>query len=144
MPEFKGGCLCGAIRYEVAAKPVNMWNCHCTDCQKSSGASYATNVFVKVADLTITKGEPDRFQHQADSGNTMTKEYCSNCGSQLFNGNSGRPAIKVIRAGTIDDPSFVVPRANIYASRALPAAIEGTEIPTFDEMPPDPSVFFRS
>lgn len=144
MPEFTGGCLCGAIRYEVAGKPVNMWNCHCDDCRRSSGASYATNVFVKVTELTVTKGETRMFQHQADSGNTMTKEYCSDCGSQLFNGNSGRPAIKVVRAGTIDDASFVVPRAHIYASRALPSAVEGSDIPAFDEMPPDPSVFFKA
>ena len=144
MPEFTGGCLCGAIRYEVSGAPVNMWNCHCDDCRKSSGASYATNVFVKLADLKVTRGETARFQHTADSGNIMTKEYCSACGSQLFNGNSGRPAIKVVRAGTIDDARFVEPRANIYASRALPSALTGSELPAFDEMPPDPSVFFKS
>lgn len=143
MPEFKGACLCGAIRYEVSGEPVNMWNCHCDDCRRSSGASYTTNVFVKGSDLTVTQGETRRFQHRADSGNTMTKQYCADCGSQLFNGNSGRPGIVVIRAGTIDDARFVVPRAHIYASRALPSAIEGAGIPIFDTMPPDPSVFFK-
>ncbi len=142
MAEFEGGCLCGAIRYEVSGKPVNMWNCHCDDCRHTSGASYATNVFVKIADLTITKGETNTFDHQADSGNTMTKHFCSACGAQLFNGNSGRPQIMVVRAGTIDDPSFVEPRANIYASRALPRAIQSDDIPSFETMPPDPSVFF--
>lgn len=142
MSGFKGGCLCGAIRYEVAGAPVNMWNCHCDDCRKSSGASYATNVFVQIVDLTVIKGEPARFPHKADSGNTMTKEYCAKCGSQLFNGNSGRPAIKVVRAGAIDEGGFVFPKANVYASRALPSVQEGLKIPAFDEMPPDPSVFF--
>lgn len=143
MSGFKGGCLCGEIRYEVLGDPVNMWNCHCDDCRKSSGASYATNVFVKLEYLTVVKGETAKFQHKADSGNTMTKEYCAACGSQLFNGNSGRPAIKVVRAGTIDDGGFVEPKAHIYASRALPRALEGSDLPCFDEMPPDPSVFFR-
>lgn len=143
MPGFKGGCLCGAIRYEVSSDPVNMWNCHCDDCRKSSGASYATNVFVKLADLTMTRGETAKFQHRSDSGNTMTKEYCADCGAQIFNANSGRPAIKVVRAGTVDDGSFVKPRANVYASRALPGVLDRSDLPAFDEMPPDPSVFFK-
>lgn len=37
----------------------------------------------------------------------------------------------------------MVPKANVYASRALPGVLEGSEIPAFDEMPPDPSVVFK-
>ncbi|MEM6383941.1 MAG: GFA family protein [Pseudomonadota bacterium] len=144
MPEITGGCLCGAIRYRVSSAPVNMWNCHCEDCRRSSGASYATNVFVKAADLVVTQGKAQTFDHPADSGNIMTKHFCAACGSQLFNANSGRPQIVVIRAGSLDDPGFVSPRANVYASRALPGALPAGDIPSFDEMPPDPSIFFRA
>ncbi len=56
MPGFKGGCLCGAITYEVSSDPINMWNCHCDDCRRATGASFATNVFVNLIDLTITNG----------------------------------------------------------------------------------------
>ncbi|MEM1288327.1 MAG: GFA family protein [Pseudomonadota bacterium] len=141
---FRGGCLCGTVRYEVTSEPVNMWNCHCADCRKVTGARYATNVFVKVDDLKVTAGKTATFRHLADSGNTMTKEYCPECGSQLFNSSSGRAALKVVRAGSIDDPSFVKPRANIFAANALPGAAGGDGIPTFDRMPPDPSVFFKT
>ena len=33
-----GGCMCGALRYEVNAAPVMIYNCHCTNCQKISTA----------------------------------------------------------------------------------------------------------
>lgn len=137
MASFTGGCLCGAVTYVVAGEPINMWNCHCDDCRKATGASFATNVLVKLDDLTLQKGQLSSFQHSADSGNTMTKEFCSHCGSQLFNSSSGRPGIKVVRVGSIDDASFVRPKANMYASRALPCTLLAEGLDNFETMPPD-------
>jgi hypothetical protein len=136
MPGFKGGCLCGAVTYEVSSDPVNMWNCHCDDCRKVTGASFATNVFVKLENVTITKGKTSTYESAADSGNIMTKEFCSNCGSQLFNSSSARPAIRVVRAGSIDDASFVKPWANCYSSKALSCTHLADELDNF-EMGPD-------
>jgi len=135
MPGFKGGCLCGSITYEVSSDPINMWNCHCDDCRRATGASFATNVFVKFEDLTITKGTPSTYEHSADSGNIMTKEFCSNCGAQLFNGSSARSAIRVVRVGSIDDASFVRPSGNLYCSRALPCSHLAEDLDNFDTMP---------
>ena len=33
-----GGCLCGAVRYEVEAYLHNAFYCHCRMCQRASGA----------------------------------------------------------------------------------------------------------
>jgi hypothetical protein len=41
---FTGGCACGAIRYEVSAEPIVMFNCHCRDCQKTTGGPYTGHV----------------------------------------------------------------------------------------------------
>ena len=35
-----GGCLCGAVRYEVRGEPVHVGRCHCTDCRKESGSAF--------------------------------------------------------------------------------------------------------
>ena len=143
MPGFKGGCLCGAITYEVAAEPINMWNCHCDDCRKTTGASFATNIFINAEDLSIHKGTPSTYQNTSDSGNTMTREFCSNCGSHLFVGNSARPAIKAVRVGSIDDASFVQPWANLYSSKALPFVDHVDDLENFEKMPPDPGKHLR-
>ncbi len=135
MTAFTGGCLCGAIRYTVTGEVVNMWNCHCNDCRKITGAAFATNVFVKEEDIQITAGTPSTFQNTSDSGNTMTRYFCAGCGSPLFNGNSGRPGIRVIRAGSIDDAGFVKPWANLYANRALPFTHLDDQMTNFDKMP---------
>ena len=54
-----GGCMCGALRYEVSAPPVMIYNCHCTNCQKISGSAFNVSVIIAEASLRFTKGEPD-------------------------------------------------------------------------------------
>lgn len=123
MAGFSGGCLCGAIKYEVKGDPVRVAHCHCDDCRKATGASFATNVFVKEDDLVILQGTPRSYRHAADSGNTMTKEFCGDCGSQLFGFGSGSTGIRHVKVGTIDDVSAVPairPEIEVFTSRKLP------------------------
>ena len=120
MAGFSGGCLCGAIRYEVGGAPVRQVNCHCDDCRRATGSSFATNIFINTADLNITQGEPATYKHSADSGNIRVKAFCANCGSQLFGYGEARPEMRSIKVGTIDDASFVRPTTNLYVARALP------------------------
>ena len=135
MVQFTGGCLCGTIRYEVNAEPQRISNCHCDNCRKATGSAFATNIFVAAADVVLTQGEPKSFSHTADSGNTMIKEFCANCGSQLFVNPARRPGIKTIKVGSIDDASFVQPIANLYVKRALPFTQIDRNLDCFDGMP---------
>ena len=102
------------------AEPQRIHNCHCDTCRKVTGSAFATNIFVAEDDVVITQGEPKSHSHTADSGNTLVKEFCANCGSQLFGHGTGRPGVKNIKVGSIDDASFVRPIANLYVKRALP------------------------
>ena len=120
MTGFTGGCLCGAIRYQVTGEPVRTAICHCDDCRKATGAAFVTNVFVRTEDLKIVQGAPKQFQHKTDSGNTMTKEFCGDCGSQLFGYSSRGTGMKHVKVGTIDDASFVQPQIEVYTVRKLP------------------------
>lgn len=120
MSGFSGGCLCGAIRYQVKSDPVRVAHCHCDDCRRATGSAFATNIFVKGDDLAITQGAPKSYQHTVDSGNTMTKEFCADCGSQLFGSSSGATGMKSVKVGSIDDAAFVKPEIEVYVSKALP------------------------
>jgi hypothetical protein len=135
MVQFMGGCLCGTIRYEVNAEPQRIHNCHCDTCRKVTGSAFATNIFLAKDDIVITQGKPKSFSHIADSGNTVVKEFCANCGSQLFGQGTGRPGVKNIKVGSIDDASFVQPIANLYVKRALPFIQIDPSLDCFDEMP---------
>ena len=118
MIKFSGGCLCGEVRYEVSGEVLRTLNCHCDDCRKNTGAAFVTNIFINRADLTISQGKVRVFEHVSDAGNPKIKEFCPNCGSQLFGATRGRDTITV-KAGSIDDADFVQPEANVFTSKAL-------------------------
>ena len=133
MAGFKGGCLCGAIRYEVTSDPVRAAHCHCDDCRRATGSSFATNVFVKEDDLVILQGTPGSYQHSSDSGATMTKEFCRDCGSQLFGFGSRGQGMKSVKVGSIDDAISVRPTIEVFVSRALPFIRLSDETEHFEE-----------
>lgn len=135
MAGFSGGCLCGAVRYEVTSEPLRIVNCHCDACRRNTGAAFATNIFVNADDLKVLQGEPKQFEHTADSGNARIKEFCGNCGSQLFGYGPSRPGMKSVKVGSIDDASFVNPTGNLYVSKALPFSHISDELENSDEMP---------
>lgn len=122
MANYSGGCLCGAIRYEVNGEPVRAANCHCVDCRRVTGSQFATNVFFNVDDLAVIEGEPKAYRHTADSGNTMTKWFCADCGSQLFSQSTGNTAVKGVKLGSLDDVKEIRPGIDIFLDSAVPFA----------------------
>lgn len=132
---FTGGCACGAIRYECRAEPLFMGNCHCRERQWVSGGGHTSSLMVPVAAVTIS-GEVKYYERTADSGNTVGKGFCPECGTPLFT----RPAILAdkmgIRVGSLDDPSWFRPSANIWTSSAQPWDRGDPDLPSYPKMPP--------
>jgi hypothetical protein len=60
-----GGCLCGAVRYSIAAPVTALRACHCTHCQKNTGSGASVNAVVAGADFAVTQGRPDLDQERA-------------------------------------------------------------------------------
>ena len=88
-----GGCACGAIRYACMADPLLALNCHCRDCQRASGTAFAAILRVPAAAFTVTQGEPKFFTVTGDSGNPVSRGFCSECGSPLFSRLSACPML---------------------------------------------------
>ena len=86
-----GGCLCGAIRYAVNVPITELRACHCRDCQKSSGASGSVNAVIPRAALDITQGTPKRYVVTADSGRTLYRHFCGDCGSPIYGQRARAP-----------------------------------------------------
>ena len=135
MTGFTARCLCGTVQLSVEAEPLMMANCHCDDCRRATGASFASVVHVLADKLIVTAGEPACFEHESDKGSTMKKFFCPTCGSQLFGANDAWPDRRTVRVGVIDDASWFKPRANVYASRKLPATVLDPDVKAFDKMP---------
>ncbi len=134
MPKLTGNCLCGNVSFKADGDIMMQGNCHCLDCQQVTGAAYATLVFMSENDVKIT-GETKKFEHKVDSGNSLTKDFCPNCGSQMFGANLGRPGSIALRAGSINEKAEIKPQFNVYASRKLDCVILDNNIPAFDKMP---------
>lgn len=120
MEEHTGGCLCGEIRYRIAQPLRELRMCHCTHCQKASGAAGSINVIVPSAAVTFTKGAPKRYADTAQSGNTLNRYFCGNCGSPIYSQRATTPDIMVFRAGTLDDSSGLSITAHIWTASARP------------------------
>ncbi len=136
MANYTGSCLCGAIKYEINGEPVRTAVCHCDDCRKATGSSYATNFFFKEEDIVVTQGTPKEFQHKSDAGNTMTKQFCGNCGSQLFGLGTGSPGVKHVKAGTLDDVGDLKPAISVFTARKHPFTVLDPDIQQFETTRP--------
>lgn len=131
---FCGGCTCGSIRYVCARAPVAMLNCHCRDCQRSSGAPFASGFIVMASDVQIT-GTPKTYAVRAGSGRPVTRSFCADCGAPLFTRGEAAPEVMSIRFPTLDSPSEFRPMLDIWTSSAQPWVCLSQEIPHFPQSP---------
>ncbi len=105
MPQT-GGCLCGAIRYSVAAEPVRVTICHCTFCQKITGSAYLVEPIFRRQDVSFS-GATKTFVHRSDSsGKTVTLNFCGTCATKIHLDLERFPTIWGLFGGTFDDPNW--------------------------------------
>lgn len=134
MTTMTGGCLCGAVRYEVSAPMLFGGFCYCADCRKSSGSAYSASMAFPEAGVKLT-GETRSFSCIGDSGNPVTRVFCPNCGSGIMS-KGARAGVVIVRAGTLDEPDHFKPMASIYAVSAPAWDKPRDGLPVFERMPP--------
>jgi hypothetical protein len=134
MPEMKGGCLCGQVGYTANAEPIFVGVCHCKDCQKESGTAFNIVVAVPQAAVSI-QGPAKTYTAKADSGKDNVRRLCPNCGSTILSEPAALEGVSIIRAGTLDDTSWLKPSMEIYCDRAQPWVQLGGDLKRFPGMP---------
>ncbi|KAI9367303.1 Mss4-like protein [Aspergillus egyptiacus] len=102
-----GACLCGKITYAVdlpATEPTpKIVLCHCTSCKRYTGGAFSTNVMIPKSALRYTSGTPKVFMDPTpDSGNTLPREICGDCGCHFTSGVTDSP-VTALKWGTLDD-----------------------------------------
>jgi hypothetical protein len=146
LPDFPqgGGCLCGAVRYELTAPPLGAYRCHCKDCQRLSSGAFALSMPVRAADFRKLKGETVFYDKHADSGRVVRMHACPTCGTKLWNEPLASPGMLVLKPGTLDDARWVKPVGNIWTASAVGwAAIDAAE-PSFPGQPPSREPLFAA
>lgn len=115
-----GGCLCGAIRYSVNQPLQNIVVCHCSHCRKASGAGASHNAIVPAATVTFTAGKPKTYADTAQSGNTLYRNFCGDCGSPIYSQRKNTPDMMVLKVGTLDAAADMKIVMNIWTNSAQP------------------------
>jgi hypothetical protein len=134
--KIDGACHCGRISYEAEIDPERVVICHCTDCQKSSGAPYRANVPVAAARFRLS-GEPKTYVKTAASGNKLALSFCGECGSALFSAKADNPVVFNLRLGAVKQRAQLTPRAQFWCNSAMPWVMDLACIPQSpDQTPP--------
>ncbi len=107
-----GGCLCGAVRYEVRGPVRDIVICHCTECRRAAGVPWAATA-ARRGDLAIVQDEELRWVVSPRSAAGARRGFCVRCGSCLFWDAPGRSTIS-IGAGTLADAAGLAVAARIY------------------------------
>jgi hypothetical protein len=131
---IKGHCLCGAVKFEATAGPISTVNCHCTDCRRITGAVYGTVLYFEGDDVQIS-GALSGFEHTSDRGTRLTKQFCTNCGSQLFALTSAYPTWIGIRAGCIEETADIKPLRNVFVDSKIHSTPLDGALPAIARMP---------
>ena len=136
MSEIQGGCRCGAVRYTLAlgALPVT-YACHCRDCQTWSGSAFSQQTFLPEAALNVS-GPLDVFELVNASGRISTQRMCAVCHTRIYNSNSARPGVVVVRAGTLDRSDELEVAAHIWVKRKQPWLTLPSGVPAWPEAAP--------
>jgi hypothetical protein len=117
--KYTGRCLCGEINYASDAEPIFSGNCHCKDCQRTSGSAYIPAMFFVENSVKLI-GQAKFFESSSDHGGVHRRGFCQNCGSQLFSTFSTMPGLLGIKAGTLDNSANHVPTVDFYVASAAP------------------------
>lgn len=133
-----GQCLCGQIKVSIPKEALNSQKsiilCHCKNCSRCTGSLGTVNLLLPESDVQI-EGEPKLYpDSNTDSGATVQRFFCGNCGSPIYSATSNRPGVKIVKLPLFDE--IPQPGVEIYC-QSMPSwnkPIDG--IKQFDKMPP--------
>jgi len=114
-----GGCLCGAVRYEITELPKRMGLCHCRSCQRATGSAYFP-FMATLTDALKIQGKLTWYESIGDSGHKVSRGFCPKCGSMLFGIPDVLPDFRTVSASSLDNPLIFKPEIAVWLEDALP------------------------
>jgi hypothetical protein len=124
MGKLDGHCLCGQVTYTVAGEdpePIMTAICHCTECQRQTGTGYSIVVAVDRDEFEVKGDSLAEFQTVGtDHRLPVARKFCSNCGSPIVSLLELMPDFAFIKAGTLDDASWLEPECEAWCESAQP------------------------
>jgi hypothetical protein len=115
----EGGCACGSVRYRLTSDPLFTHCCHCLNCQRQTGSAFVINLLIEADRVELLAGAPLPVDVPRDDGSKQLIFRCPTCQVAVFS-EYGRPEVRFVRGGTLDQPSGVTPDVHIFTRSKLP------------------------
>ena len=133
LQKIKGGCLCGAVSFEVVNAFDKLFLCSCDQCRQITGSAFASNLFVGIEGFRWLGGDDDITNYQV-LGRDISKAFCRVCGSGVPWAN-GDGTKMIVPAGSLSAPANVADRVRIFASEQPAWASDLEHVATYETFP---------
>ncbi|HUF02390.1 MAG TPA: GFA family protein [Gaiellaceae bacterium] len=137
MPELPltGGCLCGAVRFEVDELPLSASYCHCWRCQRRTGTAASVSTKIVPGSLRVLSGADALGAFEPADG--FAKVYCIRCGGHLWSRDPTDPTALSVRMGAFDGDPGIRPSYRQFVAYAAPwEPIPDDGLPRYPERRP--------
>ena len=131
----RGGCQCGAVRYEITGEPREIFVCHCRECQKQSASAFGISIMVPRPAFLLVRGTPRFWTRATDSSRRLECAFCPDCGSRLWHQYDPRSDPISVKGGSLDAPPDLTHAIHIWTSRKLVGVVLPAGAATFPEEP---------
>jgi hypothetical protein len=129
---YGGRCSCGAVRYELTDAPMFVHCCHCLDCQRQTGSAFVLNGLIETDRIRVLSGDIVAFPQPTDSGSPHDIYRCAACGTAMWSDYGGRPYLRFVRLGTLEQPATFRPDVHIFTRSKLPWVTLPPDVPAFE------------
>jgi hypothetical protein len=113
---LQGGCLCGAVRFQITSPFLSAGYCHCTHCQRRTGTGSSANGRVPQEGFQLLQGAEQLRSYQPEDG--RPKRFCGSCGSALFSGDPLSDPEVAVRLGALDGDPGIRPHYRQFVDSA--------------------------
>jgi hypothetical protein len=127
----EGGCACGSVRYRLASEPLFIHCCHCLNCQRQTGSAFVINLLIEADRVELVSGVPQQVDVPRDDGSMQRVFRCPRCQVAVFS-EYGRPELRFVRAGTLDEPTAITPDVHIFTRSKVGWIALPESTPAFD------------
>jgi hypothetical protein len=135
MKRLTGGCMCGAVRFEVSEALLGALYCHCKRCQRRTGTAFSVSALTVPGSFRVTAGGDLIRSWRPPDG--WVKSFCAECGSQVHTTHPDNPELLSVRMGALDDDPGIRPSAHQFTDYAAPwEPIPDDGLPRFPERLP--------
>ena len=124
-PVYRGGCLCGAVRYEANGSAANPCYCHCRSCRLAAGAPLVPWATFARARFHVVRGTLTERRSSA----RVWRGFCAACGSALTYRNEARADEIDVTLATLDEPARLAPQMHVWVAEKLPWLVIGDGLP---------------